>query len=162
MKKLQLIAFWIAMLSFYGCNSCPDDGLGDYDDGIEKVYFSLRWQPYPNQWQAAIGAFGYIPQDSVKLYDENYILVKNFSADVGGRCSFNVVDPKTPRGEDIKRKYYLYLSHQDTDTIRVEFKLKKDECNNVMNYGKFFYNNNLINENENMPFNLGGSIAKPK
>ena len=149
MKKLQLLAYFMALLLFGGCNSCPDNGLGDYDDGIQLMNFSLRWQPYSDQWQAAIGAFGYIPQDSVKLYDENYNLVDDFTADVGGICSFILTDPKTPKGEDIVRQYYLYLSQQDTDTIRVEFKLKKDECNNVMNYGKFFYNNQLITQSEN-------------
>ncbi len=162
MKKIQLIAVWMAMLSFCSCSDKCGDQFGDYDDGTEQVYFSLRWQPTPDNWQPAIGAFGYIHEDSVKLYDENYILVDDFSADVGGRCFFTLIDRSTPRREDIVKQYYLYLSHQDTDTIRVEFKLKKIDCNNVMNYGKFFYNNNLINENENIPFNLGGSIAKPK
>ena len=160
MKKNQLIAVWIAILSSYGCNSCPDNGLGDYDDGIQRMNFSLRWQPYPNQWQAAIGAFGYIHQDSVKLYDENYILVDDFSADVGGVCSFILTEPKTPRGEDIVRQYYLYLSRQDTDTIKVEFKLKKDECDNVMNYGKFFYNNQLITQSENKNFIPAATVIK--
>ena len=160
MKEIYLLASFMVLLLLSGCNSCPNDGLGDYDDGIQLMNFSLRWQPYPNQWQAAIGAFGYIHQDSVKLYDENYILVKDFSADVGGRCSFILTDPKTPKGEDIVRQYYLYLSQRDTDTIRVEFKLKKDECNNVMNYGKFFYNNQLIKQSENENYIPAASIYK--
>jgi len=155
---MQLIAFWIAMLSFYSCSSCPDQ-YGD-DDGTEQMNFSLRWQPYPNQWQAAIGAFGYIPKDSVKLYDENYTLIESFYATDGGVCSFTIIDETTPRGEDIVKQYYFYLSQQDTDTIRVEFKLKKDNCKNVMNYGKFFYNNQLITENGNKDFIPAATIIK--
>ena len=158
MKKLQLLAFWMAILSFWGCSSCPDQ-YGD-DDGTEEMYFSLRWQPYPDQWQAAIGAFGYIHEDSVRLYNENYELVESFYADEGGVCSFTIIDGSTPRGEDIVQKYYFYLSREDTDTIRVEFKLKKGECKNILNYGKFFYNNQLITQSENKNFIPSASITK--
>lgn len=160
MKKIQLLAYLMALSLLAACSSCPDQ-YGD-DDGTEKMYFSLRWQPRPDVWQAAIGAFGYIPKDSVKLYDEDYNLVESLHISDGGRCSFTIVDETTPRGEDVVKQYYFYLSQQDTDTIRVEFKLKKDNCKNVMNYGRFFYNNQLIDENENISFNLGGSVAKPK
>ena len=160
MKKLQLLAFWIAILSLWGCSDKCSDQFGDYDDGEEKMYFSLRWQPYPGQWQAAIGAFGYIPKDSVKLYDENYNLVDNLHVANGGVCYFTIIDENTPRGEDVVKQYYFYLSQEDTDTMRVEFKLKKGECKNILDYGKFFYNNKLISENENTSFNLGGTIIK--
>ena len=158
MKKIQLIACFLALSSLISCSSCPDQ-YGD-DDGIEKMYFNLRWQPRPDVWQPIIGAFGYIPTDSAKLYDNNHVIISDFSTKEGGQSSFTIIDSSTPRGEDIFNTYFLYLSYEDTDTMRVEFKLKKGECKNILEYGKFFYNNNLINENENTSFNLGGTIIK--
>ena len=158
MKKLYLLFFLIVLSFSSACSSCPDQ-YGD-DDGTEQMYFSLRYEKTPNNWQPAIGAFGYIPTDSVKLYDENYSIVESFYVSEGGRCLFTIIDNSTPRGEDVVQLYYFYLSQEDTDTIQVEFNLEKGKCKNTLEYGKFFYNNNLISENENSSFNLGGSITK--
>ena len=162
MKKLQLIVCFLALLLFGSCNSCPGDGLADEDDGEKRFYFTLRYQPTPNNWQPAIGVFGIYPKDSVKLYDENLKLVDDFwiATGGGGESSIPIVNQMTPHGQDIVKTYFLYLTYQDTDTLRVEFKLNKDNCKNIMSYGRFFYNNKLISQNENMPFNLGGTVVK--
>ncbi len=148
MEKIQLIAYWIAILSFWGCSSCPDE-FGDYDDGEKRQNFSLRYERSPNNWQSVVGAFGYIHEDSVKLYDENYNIVEDFMADVGGRCSFVYIGRDTPKEEDITKTYYLYLSFQDIDTIRQEYRVNKKTCKYLLDYGHFFYNNKLIESTTN-------------
>jgi rubredoxin len=158
MKKIQLIAYFMALLSFWGCSSCPDQ-YGD-DDGEEKQNLSLRYERNPNEWQPVIGAFGYIPTDSVKLYDENYILIDNFVCKQGGTCSFVYIDENTPNETDITKTYYLYLSYQDTDTIRHEFRVNDNSCKFLLDYGRFFYNNQLITENGNKDFIPAATIIK--
>ena len=108
MKKIQLIACFLALSSLISCSSCPDQ-YGD-DDGEERQNFSLRYERSPNDWQPVVGAFGYIPTDSVKLYDENYVLIDNFSTKEGGTSSFIYIDENTPIATDITKIYYLYLS----------------------------------------------------
>ena len=137
----------MAMLSLYGCSSCPDQY--DNDDGEQSQYFSPSYERTPNNWQPVVGAFGYIHEDSVKLYDENYTPIKDFVANTGGNLVFTYIYPNTPKEEDITKTYYLYLSYQDIDTIRHEYKINKETCKFLLYYGRFFYNNKLITSSTN-------------
>ena len=140
---------------------CPDQLDGDpLLDGKKWQNFSLRWQPYPGQWQAMIGAFGLYDELKVKLLDEEGKEVEDFYADGGGSCTFPYVDSSTPRNEDITRTFYLVLEPNDTDTIRMEYKVNKSHCKPLLNYGRLYYNNNLIESTKNdtgIPF---ASIVK--
>ena len=150
MKKLQLLAFWMAMLSFSSCSVCPDQLDGDpLLEGKKWQNFSLQWEPYPGQWQAMIGAFGLYDHLKVKLLDETGKEVEEFETNVGGRCTFPYVDSSTPRNEDITRTFYLVLKPNDTDTIRMEYKVNKSHCKPLLNYGRLYYNNNLIESTKN-------------
>ena len=149
MKKLQLIAFWIAMLSFYGCSLNCDEEIGSYGNEEQKQYFSPSYEQTPNNWQPIIGVFGIYPVDSIQLYDENYEPVESFGKSVTGDCNFVYVDVNTPKEKDLVKTYYLYLSYQDTDTIRHEYRVNEKTCKYLLDYGRFFYNNKLITSSTN-------------
>lgn len=82
MKKIKILAYIMALLYFSACSSCPDQ-YGD-DDGEERLYFTLRYEQNTNDWRPVIGAFGYIPEDSVKMYDVNGNLIDDFWIATGG------------------------------------------------------------------------------
>ena len=159
MKKLQLLACFMALSSFISCDSCPE-GFGDDDDGEKRQNFSLRYERSPDNWQPIIGAFGYIHEDSIILYDEDYNEIEHFTADVTGDCSFTYVNSNTPKEEDLTKIYYLYLSYEDTDTIIHKYRVNKNTCKYLLDYGKLYYNNQLIESTTNdtgIPF---ASITK--
>ncbi|AFM04841.1 hypothetical protein Fleli_2476 [Bernardetia litoralis DSM 6794] len=143
MKKIQLIIYFVILSSFIACSSCPDE-FSDDDDGEKRQNFSLRYERSIDNWQPVVGAFGYIHEDSVKLYDESYDIIESFVTDVTGDCSFVYVDTDTPKETNLIKIYYLYLSYQDTDTIRQEYRVNKKKCKHLLDYGKLYYNNQLI------------------
>ena len=154
MKKLQLIAFWMTILSFWGCSEslCPDKlkAKGDNDGGLAQSFY-LRWQPSPNNYQYAIGVTGIYSEDTIRFYNENYEVEPTFYTD-GRAGNFFYASPSTPRGQDLSKTYYLYLNYKDTDTIRIDYKINDNKCKPLLVYGKFFYNNQLITQNENENF----------
>ena len=159
MKKLQLLAYFMALSSLISCDSCPE-GFGDEDDGEKRQNFKVIYERTPDNWQPIIGVFGIYPAQTIKLYDENYQLVESFGASTTGQCNFVYVDINTPKEKDIIRTYYLYLSEQDTDTIRHEYRVNKKTCKYLLDYGRFFYNNQLITQNEKSNFIPSASINK--
>ncbi|AFM04843.1 hypothetical protein Fleli_2478 [Bernardetia litoralis DSM 6794] len=112
MKKLQLLACFIALLSLWSCNLTCDEEIGSYGNEEKKQYFTVIYERTPNNWQPIIGAFGIYPAQTVKLYNENYELVESFGASTTGQCNFVYVDVNTPKEKDIVRTYYLYLSEK--------------------------------------------------
>ena len=154
MRKLQLLAIFLATSFLWSCDACPDE-FGDYDDGVQRQGFSPSYEHSPNNWQPVVGAFGYIHIDSVKLYNQDYTLVEDFVVQAGGNLSFPYVYPNTPKEENITKTYYLYLSFTDIDTIRQEYKIEGSYCKLSFHYGRFFYNNKLITfstDNKPIPY----------
>ena len=159
MKKLQLLAYFMALSSLISCDSCPE-GFGDEDDGEKRQNFTVIYERTPDNWQPIIGVFGIYLAQTIKLYDENYQLVERFGASITGQCNFVYVDVNTPKEKDIIRTYYLYLSEQDTDTIRHEYRVNKKTCKYLLDYGRFFYNNQLITQNEKSNFIPTATVRK--
>ncbi len=154
MKKIKLIAFWMAMLSFSSCSEslCPDKlKAGDDDEGGLNQSVLVKYKKADGNWQNVIQPYGYIQEDSVQLYNENYEVEPTFYLS-GDIVTFQHADENTPRGEDLSQTYYLYLSYQDTDTIRIDYKINENKCKPLLVYGKFFYNNQLFAQNENEDF----------
>ncbi len=154
MKKIQLIVSWMAILSFWSCSEslCPDKlkPKGDNDGGLSQGVLP-KYEKTAGKWQDIIQPFGYIQEDSVKLYNEDFELNSTFYLD-GTIIYFQHADANTPRGQDLSKTYYLYLSYQDTDTLRIDYKINDNKCKPLLVYGKFFYNNQLITQNENDDF----------
>ncbi|WP_338762259.1 hypothetical protein WAF17_17260 [Bernardetia sp. ABR2-2B] len=160
MKKIQLLAYFMTLLLIWGCsNKCPDQ-FGDEEVLEKRQNFKVIYEKEPDNWQPIIGLFGRYPADSIQLYDENYEPVESFGASATGQCNFVYVDIDTPKEEDIIRTYYLYLSYLDTDTIRHEYRVNKNTCKYLLDYGRFFYNNKLITQNEKANFIPSASINK--
>ncbi len=78
MKKIQLIAFWMAMLSLSSCSeSLCDDPFSD-NTGIEQTLrqgVSLRYEVSPGNWQSMIGINGIYRLDSILLLDGIMIMM---------------------------------------------------------------------------------------
>lgn len=170
MKKLQLLAYFMAISGLLAACSlveneedCDPFGL-DYEGSRKQptLYFSLRYEREPNNWQPMIGYVYHF--DSVWLYDENFRRIPDFRTeqsaektpffvkDYGGKNYFSFPKKGTPYGKDLKTTYYLRLAHNDIDTLHFEYKLNK-ACKNLFNYANVFYNEKLIKsiENDRMP-----------
>ncbi len=162
MNKLKLIAFWMAMLSFSSCSeSLCDDPFRD-TDGTEQTLeqgISLRYEISPGNWQSMIGINGIYTWDTVRIYDENRDLYDRYDPN-SNHFYLTYADKHTPRGIDIIQTYYLYLTYHDTDTMRFEFKINDSKCKKTLAYGRFFYNNQLIESSENENFIPVASFEK--
>ncbi|WP_338769457.1 hypothetical protein WAF17_09890 [Bernardetia sp. ABR2-2B] len=134
----------MAILFISSCSINCDEEIGTYGNEEKRQNFKVIYEKEPDNWQPIIGLFGRYPADSIQLYDENYEPVESFGKSVTGDCNFVYVDIDTPKEEDIIRTYYLYLSYLDTDTIRHEYRVNKNTCKYLLDYGRFFYNNQLI------------------
>ncbi len=146
MNKLKLIAFWMAMLSFSSCSESLCDDPFSLSDGAEitlRQGVSLRYEVSLGNWQSMIGINGIYSLDSVQLRDEDGNLCVRCTADSQG-IDFTFADKDSPRGVDLVTTHYLYLTYQDTDTLRHEYKINDSNCKKRLAYGRFFYNNQLI------------------
>ncbi|AFM04844.1 hypothetical protein Fleli_2479 [Bernardetia litoralis DSM 6794] len=162
MKKLQLLAFWMAMLSLFGCSESLCGDRFTQKDGNEiplKQGVSLCYQNSSEEWQSAIGIYGIYRLDSVRLYDENGNICTGCSGDNQG-FYFTYADKDTPQGVDMVVTHYLYLTYQDTDTMRHEFKINPSNCKKILDYGRFYYNNELIKSSQNENFIPYASFEK--
>ena len=151
MKKIQLIAFWMAMLSLSSCSESLCDDPFSASDGAEitlRQGVSLRYEVSPGNWQSMIGINGIYRLDSVQITDEAGNPCVRCKKDSQG-VDFTFADKNSPRGVDLVTTHYLYLTYQDTDTLRHEFKINDSNCKKRLAYGRFFYNNQLIESSKN-------------
>lgn len=153
MKKLQLLACFMALLLIWGCSESLCGDRFTEEDGAEiplEQGISLRYQNSSGEWQSMIGIYGPYRWDSVRIYDENWNQI-NPSNLSNHHFYLEYGNKDTPRGIDIVKTHYIYLTYQDTDTMRHEFKINTSNCEERLAYGRFYYNNQLIEsiENEN-------------
>ena len=161
MKKLQLIAYFMALLLLGGCSESLCGDRFTEKDGLENTLeqgVSLRYQNTAGEWQSAIGIYGIYTWDTVQVYDEDWNIVKGAADNQGFYITY--ADKNTPQGIDMVVTHYLYLTYQDTDTMRHEFKINPNNCKKILDYGRFYYNNQLIESSENENFIPYASFEK--
>lgn len=162
MKKLQLLAYFMALLLVWGCSESLCGDRFSYYDGAEKTLdlgISLRYELTPGNWQSMIGIYGPYRWDTVKIYDENMEIYDRYDYN-NHDFGLTYGDKDTPRGVDIVKTFYLYLNYQDTDTMRFEYKINPSKCDKILNYGRFYYNNQLIESSKNEDYILFASVIK--
>jgi len=89
-------------------------------------------------------------RDSVQLLNDKLEKFSGFRLDNGGRIIIDFLkgDNDFPLHEDLEKRYYLYISNHDLDTIDIYYRLGSGECTPVaVNHMDLYYNGQLVLEN---------------
>ncbi len=146
MKTLRFItaALCIAALYFIsGCDLFNRCG-GDYDFVLDN-YHSLELYDY-HTGENLLGIHGHYPRDTVKIFDADGHVFFDGPVNLSGAIDFPLLtlDDRGIVNQLIIRELYLYLNQYDTDTLRYEFEMRKDECGyQFYHYVKLTYNDSV-------------------
>lgn len=130
----------LCILSFTACERCGKDTTA-YMSGVTFKLLSKRTS------QNLLDISGVYHPDTVKIYDGEGKVVFGGPVGKNGRISFSISE----EGRDeagfqgpVTKDFYLYLNHEDTDTITTIFELLKDDCGNAQySYVKLYFNGTL-------------------
>jgi hypothetical protein len=156
--------FLLIILTFLpSCNECPqDDGSTNiFDSGL---FFELRDKTTDENLLNLF--FGEYNQDTVKILKQDLTKESSVTIDPSGlvwfRCLENPAD-LAGLNSKVTKTFFLYLNRFDTDTIRIEFTLKKSDCPSPDFKEVSIFFNNKINSSgpsTNSPVRLPYQIFK--
>ncbi|WP_426060804.1 hypothetical protein [Hymenobacter sp. B1770] len=98
-------------------------------------------------------------RDSVRITDEQGSIVATDKSDPVSFRLFKAGETLT-LGQPTTRRFLIYLSRTDQDTIQAEFKLFRNDCKNPQfEYASVFYNGKRLNGDPNTELSI--VIRKP-
>jgi hypothetical protein len=140
-KLLRITGFLMSIYLAYSCNPCNRNIRGAYE---EFLHFTLRQRITDDP---LIGFFGKYPQDGISVSDETGKVVFPGPVDTDGWIGLYFINRDTDQAaleRPLTKIYYLHLDETDTDTIRTEFTLHKDQCGfDQITHLKVWYNDSL-------------------
>jgi hypothetical protein len=108
-----------------------------------------------NTGERLLGIQARYNRDTVKIYDEEGKIYFGGPVDLDGLMYFHLVD-MSDYGivkQHITRKLFLYLNHQEIDTLKYEFEMRKNDCGHqVYHYTKLTYNDSVYVDEYNTRF----------
>ena len=150
---LLLLLNAFVFLCFTSCdgrnpfNKCS----GNEPDAYEEIIVFTLHDKDTNDM--LLGLYGKYHKDTVKIYDENQEIVFDGPVETNGIVTFNFVNEETDQEafqKQLTKYFYLYLDHTDTDTIKVDFQLYQDKCQeSQFEFYEVYYNNDFYYDQYN-------------
>ncbi len=156
MKIIQysLIPISIVLLyTFSGCYGFFNKCHPDYNFIREGGHQFELYDYYTEE--RLLGILSKYHRDTVKIYDADGHIFFGGPVELDGRISFELLtlDDYKVLNELIVRELYLYLNHEDIDTLRYEFEMRNNDCDHqVYYYTKLTYNDSVYIDEYNKRF----------
>lgn len=144
LQKLISIATIFGFVAFSSCDRCEEYY---FAYGNDLSFTVLNRNTLENILHVRNMNFNY---DTVKVFHENWEVAFDSPVPLNGIISLRFLDPIADRDvldQLISKRFYMYFNFQDIDTIDIDFKMKKDDCGQVMSYFKVAYNDSTYFDN---------------
>jgi hypothetical protein len=143
----------ITLLLISGCDEVFNRCGGDYNF-IKHNPHTFELHDYYTR-ENLLGIFGQYSRDTIKIFNEDGQVFFGGPVDLDGRISFELLtlDDYKVLNQLTVRELYLYLSHEDIDTLRYEFEMRNNNCDRqVYHYTKLTYNDSVYVDEYNTRF----------
>ncbi len=147
MKTLRYIIVLLALVSLpimQGCDLFRNKCNVDFNFLTENAHHFTLFDYYTGEQLLRVG--GEYRRDSVKVFDADGNVYFGGPARTDGLIYFELLtrDDQGIVEQRVVRELYLYLNQYDTDTLRYEFEMRKDECGyQFYHYVKLTYNDSV-------------------
>lgn len=139
--KYILLSLLLGLTLLTGCDKCNYDYNFIYSNDLTFRLFERGSN------LQILGVNGRYNLEEVKIYDESGSVIFPGPIDLDGLITFYFLsdeDSHFSSDAHISKQFYLYLDSSDTDTIRVEYIKKKNECGyDVIGNVRISYNDSL-------------------
>jgi hypothetical protein len=143
----------LLLYTFSGCDGFFNNYHSDFDFIREGSHTFQLYDFY--SMERLLGIQSRYSRDTVKIFDEAGRIYFGGPVDLDGRIYFELLtlDDYKVLNQLIVRELYLYLKHDDIDTLRYEFEMRNNDCGNqVYNYTKLTYNDSIYIDEYNHRF----------
>jgi hypothetical protein len=143
----------VSLYTFSGCDGFFNKCHPDYDFIREGRHQFELYDYYTEE--RLLGILAKYHRDTVKIYDADGHIFFGGPVELDGRISFELLtlDDYKVLNELIVRELYLYLNHEDIDTLRYEFEMRNNDCDHqVYYYTKLTYNDSVYIDEYNKRF----------
>jgi hypothetical protein len=159
--KATVIIFVSGIIT-YSLFSCECQS-GDYYDFVTANSFGfIVADEKSKQNILSIGQTNY-NYDTLKVYNSDWTVASNVEPG-DGVVYLDFIERKD-KGQLallISRNYYMYFNYLDTDTIKIDFKMRTDECDEqIVEYFRVSYNDSIYFD-ESTSFVPGITFLKKK